>query len=184
MNFKVILQHIESRQKETFCPLPKFLENGTDILPVKSRGLYWLWTKLDFDILANCLDTKDHKGEVPIKQLIERRKDLNLICKIKKENFTVVYNGIGGYKVHTKSYGLRGRILQELNARNIKTGSLNLMNRGFRPEDWAVSFFDFDAPENREIIALLKSENCYSDYAADLEMLWRLEYGHPILCRQ
>lgn len=183
MNFKEILQHIEAQHKDTFCTLPKFLENGTDILPVKSRGLYWLWTKLDFQTLANCLDTKGHKGEVPIKQLIERRKNLEHICTIKNESFHIVYNGIGGYKFGTKGYGLRGRILQELRAKNVNTGSLNLLNRGFKPEDWAVSFFDFDAPGNQTIVKMMQSENCYSDFAADLEMLWRLEYGHPILCR-
>lgn len=183
MNFKEILQQVDKKQLETFCSLPKFLEAGTQLLPVKSRGLYWLWTKLNFETLANCLDTEGHKGEVPIKQLIERRKNLEHVSKIKIENFLIVYNGIGGYKVDTKGYGLRGRILQELRAKNVNTGSLNLMNRGFREEDWAVSFFDFDAPENQTIVKMLQSENCYSDFAADLEMLWRLEYGHPILCR-
>ncbi|MFP9114650.1 hypothetical protein ACLI1A_11965 [Flavobacterium sp. RHBU_3] len=183
MNFKEILQKIEVKQQQSFYPLPEFRERGTKLLPVKSRGLYWLWTKLDFSELGNCLDTDGHKGEVPIRKLIEARKDLSFICNIRKDDFRIVYNGIGGYKIRTSGYGLRGRILQELNAKNVRTGSLNLMNRGFKPEDWAVSFFDFDAPENHEIIKELREEGFYTKYAADLEMLWRLEYGHPILCR-
>ena len=46
-----------------------------------------------------------------------------------------------------------------------------------------VSFFDFDDPINLGIIKKLKSENPYTEFANDLETLWRLEFGHPILCR-
>ena len=46
-----------------------------------------------------------------------------------------------------------------------------------------MSFFDFDNPENQELLKVLNTTNPYQEYAKDLEMIWRLEYGTPILCR-
>ncbi|MBP9849306.1 MAG: hypothetical protein KBC58_07685 [Flavobacterium sp.] len=181
VNYKQIVRQIEERQHSTFCAFNEF-----DIkkLPRKRRGLYWIWTSLSLDELANAPDdTSKGTKKVPLAKLIKQRKGLENICGIRKENFTLVYNGIGGYNSETKNFGLRERLLQEFNATNSNTGSLNITERYKDKSHWAISFFDFDDINNQDIIALLESENPYLDFASDLEKLWRLEFGHPILCR-
>nr|WP_314839230.1 hypothetical protein [uncultured Flavobacterium sp.] len=183
MNFKDILLQIQNKQLETFCLVPKLLaKNGTELLPRNHRGLYWIWTRLSIEQLKNTA-TRINTMEVPIEKLINQREQLNNICKVAKNDFRIVYNGIGGYRKTKPNFGLRERILQELNCMDHRTGTLNILNRNFNESDWGISFFDFDDPNNLEIINKIKSDNPYVDYAGDLETLWRLEFGHPILCR-
>lgn len=184
VDFHKIIGAIQETQIKHLYSISDFRTDGdnqgTQILPTKSRGLYWLWYRGD---LATATFDEAKNKEVPIKELVSQRKDFVNICKIIKEGYTIVYNGMGGYKEKYSSYGLRGRINQELNCNDHRTGTLNIMNRGFNKGDWAVSFFDFDDKENREIIKLLASEEPYKEHANTLEILWRLEYGTPVLCR-
>lgn len=181
MNYKIIIQEIQKRQLEHFYSLDDFSSMGTALLPKHRRGLYWFWSRLDYQLLKEAKN--NHKSEVPIFKLIEQRIELNNICAIETQGYKVVYNGIGGYKTNPKSFGLRERILQEIKSTDFRTGTLNVANRYPGNQGWAISFFDFDDPNNQDIIALLQSENPYLDFASDLEKLWRLEFGHPILCR-
>lgn len=197
MAFKGILEEIQTQQFKNLVSLKDFRQRGegkgTDILACKSRGLYWLWCKTDLTKLINTeIDLGAH---VPISKLIRNRNGLGYVCKINSGKYTVVYNGIGGYKNWTKksSYGLRGRINQEINCNNKKTGTLNIAGRGLDINDWKVSFFDFEDPENQYILKMflenskkLNEENIgnlYNSYANELEILWRMHYGTPILCR-
>ena len=186
MNYKELIHKIHNRQLDDFYPLENILKD-TKILPKNRGGLYWLWTKLDYDELVNVCDENDNKNEinrkVPLSKLISQRKELSHICSIEKNSYKIVYNGIGGYKTNPKSFGLRERILQEYNSKDNRTGSLDLKKYNFSINDWAVSFFDFDDDSNKEYFDFLKDENAYLKYASDLEKLWRLEFGHPILCR-
>ena len=181
VDFHKIIVAIQEAQIKTLYSISDFREKGTHILPVKSRGLYWLWYRGDL-ATANFKEASC-KQEVPIKKLVSQRKGFANICKTTKDDFDIVYNGMGGYKEKFSSYGLRRRINQELNVKNKGTGTLNIIKRGFNEEDWAVSFFDFDDNENQLILKSLEVENTYKEYANTLEILWRLEYGIPVLCR-
>ena len=182
VDFKNILEQIHESQLKTLVNLETFRNRDfIKTLPNRKRGLYWFWTSLSLEDLE--LKTKlAIKKEVPISKLISQRKDLNNICSIKKERFQVVYNGIGGYKKVPASFGLRERINQEVKANGPTVGTLNILQNS-SIEHWAVSYFDFDAPENRGIIKQMKSESPYTEFAKDIEMLWRLQYGTPILTR-
>lgn len=191
MSFKNIIQDIHNAQLETFCLLKDFrAKEGTSILPTKRRGLYWIWTTLSHDDIKNIV-APISKKHVPVGELTRKRIGLNNIYKEKSQSgFSVIYNGIGGYNKTPTSSCLRKRVNQELNCKNGKTGTLNLLNienqngkKIFNLENCGISFFDFDAEKNKNIIAQLNSEEPYKDYAKDLEMLWRLEYGTPILSR-
>jgi|SRR5690606_29425429 len=181
---KILINQIHENQLKTFCPLIDFYKNKVhyNILPKKHRGLYWLWTDVDFSELKNAVP-RVNTQEVPINKLVTYREQLNNIARIEKDGFKIVYNGIGGYKKVPATFGLRERINQEIHCNDYRTGTLNILNRNFKIENWAVSFFDFDHPENKAILKVLNSESPYQDYAKDLEMIWRLEYGTPILCR-
>jgi hypothetical protein len=143
--------------------------------------MYWFWTDLSFELLEETISFENTK-EVPIGKLVKSRKELNCISKVSKDDFIVVYNGIGGYRTETKSFGLRERINQEISCNDYRTGTLNL-NRMFSLENWAISYFDFDDEENKQLLNILNTKEPYLDFAKELENLWRLEFGTPILCR-
>jgi hypothetical protein len=181
MNFKNILNEINLIQIGNFYSMDTFIDKGTSILPRNKRGLYWIWTNYDFEDLKSAIN--NHNSEVPISKLIDQRQGLNSVCQVEHNGFKVVYNGIGGYKTNPKGFGLRERILQELNSNDYRTGTLNIRNRYENNINWAVSFFDFDDEENKKLLSFLNETEAYLNYASDLEKLWRLEFGHPILCR-
>jgi len=176
---KSIIAEIHKNQLKSFCSLHDFLKHKP--LSTKRRGLYWLWTNSDFSELKNA-HAKEETQEVPISVLVLQREALNNISRIEKDGFKIVYNGKGGYIKSPPAFGLRERINQEINCNDYRTGTLNIKRR-FNLENWAVSFFDFDDPANASILNLLKTNNPYTEFAKDIEMLWRLEYGTPILCR-
>lgn len=196
MIFKQVIEEIEKIQRTTLVSLSDFRSKrkgkGTDILPSQSRGLYWLWCKTPWNAITNMEDAPG--AHVPISRLLKERNGFNHICDIKEGDFQILYNGMGGYANWRQgsTYGLRARINQEINCTNTKTGTLNLMGRNLDLEDWKVSFFDFEDLDNKYILEMLPSKKeelefdigqCYRDYANILEMLWRMHYGTPILCR-
>jgi hypothetical protein len=177
---KPLLYKIQEKQLKTFINLNDFRNQKP--LPTKRRGLYWFWTNLSNTELEQTI-TLENTKEVPIGKLVKYRNGLSCVADIKKDNFKIVYNGIGGYRTLTKSCsGLRERINQEISCNDYRTGTLNL-NRMFSLENWAISYFDFDDEENKEILKILNVKEPYLDFAKELENLWRLEFGTPILCR-
>jgi len=192
MVFKQIIEEIDKTQRATLVSLTDFRSKGkgTDILPSQSRGLYWLWCKTPLDAISKIDDGEG--AHVPVNKLLRERNGFNYVCKVKEGDFQVLYNGMGGYAKWRKgsTYGLRGRINQEINCTNTKTGTLNLMGRNFNLEDWKVSFFDFEDPNNKPILQMLPMATnefdpgeYYKEYANTLETLWRMHYGTPVFCR-
>ncbi len=182
MDFKKLIRDIDQAQRKTLVSIEDFRKKEfCKTLPVQSRGLYWLWTNLEIDDLKDSVEPHENK-EIPIRDLIDRRADLSCISKETIEGYRVVYNGIGGSRTPEKHSGLRKRILQEITANGKNTGTLN-MSRVSNVNNWAVSFFNFDDNKNAEILGGLKSKDVYLKYANELETIWRLEFGIPILCR-
>ncbi len=181
MNYKNILNEINLKQINNFYTIDNFIEGGTSILPKNKRGLYWIWTNNNFEELKRVIN--NHNSEVPISKLINQRLGLNTVCQVEHNGYKVVYNGIGGYKTNPKGFGLRERILQELNSNDYRTGTLNISNRYQNNSNWGISFFNFDDEENKKHFPFLNEPEAYKNYASDIEKLWRLEFGHPILCR-
>jgi hypothetical protein len=193
MSIKSIIEKIDATQRKTLVDLKDFRARGkgkgTDILPSRSRGLYWLWCKTPLEQLK---ETKSKGGaHVPIEKLLHNRNGLDHICREKVEGFQVLYNGMGGYSEWRKgsTYGLRGRINQEVISNNTKTGTINIAGLDLDLNDWKVSFFNFDDSENYKLLKELPGASnmneatVYKEYANELEMLWRMHYGTPILCR-
>lgn len=176
---KLLLGKIQENQLSTFIKLNEFFNQKP--LPTKHRGLYWLWTNLDNETLKQAIPLAQTK-EVPIDKLVTQRENLKCVANITNNNFKIVYNGIGGYLKEKPSFGLRERINQEVTCNDYRTGTLNLSRR-FNLDNWAVSYFDFDDEMNKVVLERLNTNQPYKDFAKDLENLWRLEFGTPILCR-
>lgn len=184
MDYKNILTEIQNRQLTTFCSVSDFRDKEHILnLPTKQRGLYWIWSNLSFDNLQRITTRPDTK-EVPIAQLVSQRHNLKNTNKISLNGFTIVYNGIGGYEREPAAFGLRERINQELNCNDRRTGTLNLLNRLNNLnsiDNWAISYFNFDDPNNLAIINQLSfNRNHYLDNAKTIETNWRIEFGTQI----
>lgn len=183
IDYKQTVQTIHLAQIKSLYTLDNFKkEVTTKVLERKHRGLYWIWSSETFDNLAKVI-TAEQTKQVPFERLISQRKGFSHICQPMFKNFRVVYNGKGGYLKNSKGFGLRERILQELNCSDHRTGTMNLENRNIERAKWAISFFDFDSVENQTLISEIKESNFYEKYADALEVGWRLEYGIPILSR-
>jgi len=120
-SIKSILTEIHHRQLKTFCKWEDFDQDG---LPRRHRGLYWIWSVLSFDKLQK-IPTRPDTKEVPISELVSQRRDLN-VNKISLDGFTIVYNGIGGYRKTPANFGLRERIRQEFSCTDRRTGTLKI----------------------------------------------------------
>lgn len=183
INFLDIINKVHRKQLDRFY---KWDEFNTDALQTKKRGLYWIWTTLSNEQLSKALHIKGSK-HIDISKMIIQRDGFNHICKIQhptNPEFRIIYNGIGGFKKRTNSCsGLRERILQEFNGTGVNTGTLSIISTKLNPSKFAVSFFNFDEKNNTIELPFLKETNAYLKYASDLEKLWRLEFGIPILCR-
>jgi len=183
IDYKHYIEIIHKVQLENFYPLNNFREDlNTMLLPRKNRGLYWIWSEESFENLRLVVTNPGTK-QVPFHTLITQRKDLDYVCKPMIRKLRVVYNGKGGYRKRSKGFGLRERIFQELNCSDYRTGTLHLEHRNIDQSKWAISFFNFDCPQNQALLPELKNNNFYDDYAGALEVGWRLHYGAPILSR-
>jgi len=187
MDYKTIIGEIHKRQLKTFCLLENFQhKKHLQFLPRKHRGLYWIWSNLTFEQLQK-LPTRPNTMEVPISKLVNQRKNLKNICIQEENGFTILYNGVGGYKNEPAAFGLRERLLQEFNCMDGRTGTLNILNRQNEfnnINNWAISYFDFDDSRNFEIMGNIPcNHSYYLENAKTIETNWRIEFGTPILTR-
>ncbi len=185
---KEILYKIQEKQVDSFQLIKDFRENKKHTLQTKQRGLYWIWSDLEFKDLKNIKKgNPENWREVPIAELVSRRENLKGICNISLDNkFRIVYNGIGGYHKRPANFGLRERINQEINCNSRGLGTLNLLNRfpESKIDNWGVSYFNFDDEQNLEILKNIASKDLYPQFAKIIETDWRIEFGTPILTRQ
>lgn len=172
----LMLQQIEDiRKKERLLSVSRNAHGNLAIkpLPAKVAGMYWLYTNYTIEDLKNCTVSTDI-GAIPIAHIANLHKNLPHVSKIEIGGFQLVYNGITG-----TGLGLRGRVHQHFNGGN-GTGCLSITKSLVNNLDrWRVSYVTLDPKSNT-------SHNIkfdYSLYAKDLERMWRLTYGWPLLCR-
>ncbi|MBG6289444.1 hypothetical protein N5C93_27530 [Pseudomonas nitroreducens] len=134
-------------------------------------GYYWIYTDYSLDELEACTPS-NLKGAIDIAQLTKLHRDLPNVCSIEKDGFRLVYNGIVGH-----SPGIRGRLGQHFNggkgtgALHISKSSLTDLNR------WRVSYASV-------LSTGTNTPDDASDYshAENVERIWRLQHGWPLLC--
>jgi hypothetical protein len=195
MNYKGVAQAIdlyqrrpENRIRFTFNDIntrSTFLfPEGATRLPNNRAGLYWVWTTCEIDDLVMSRHNVPTVGErrVPISQLSrERRSEFEDITNgqkltIDNRNYKLVYNGMGN--------GLMERIRQEvrIGINNTKTGSLDIAHSTINdPNNWLITFVDFTDPNFQNT---LPDQIEYFPHASMFELIWRQEYGWPLLCRK
>ncbi|MCG7500212.1 hypothetical protein MHO82_25525 [Vibrio sp. Of7-15] len=142
-----------------------------------SSGMYWIYTNYDIDLMKKSSCTSD-KGAINIANLTSQHDGLPDVCTISHDSgtdgeFRLVYNGIAG-----KSLGVRGRIHQHFNGGK-GTGCLSILKSSMCDLDrWRVSYVTFEHKTSPTDINV-----SYSDEAKNLERIWRLKFGWPLLCK-
>ncbi|WP_261844796.1 hypothetical protein [Aliamphritea ceti] len=146
--------------------------------PTKSAGLYWIYTSYNDDELK-ASTSSDDKGAIDICSMMSLHEGLPKICSINqqskdKKKFRLVYNGIAG-----KSLGIRGRIHQHFNGGK-GTGCLSICKSSLNNLDnWRVSYLVLEHDDRN----LIDIDASYELHAKNLERIWRLENGWPLLCK-
>jgi hypothetical protein len=181
MNYLEILEFIHSYQARNVLTIDLIGDRVRLIgaLPTGVNGLYWFWTSYNNFDLENTTRPTNLNSEINISQITKERKGLNHICSQEFQNYRLVYNGKAGGQSDT--YCLRKRILQEITGQS-GTGSISIRNSSLDDlTKWRISFVNFNDPE---FIRGTNNQLNYLDHAEKFEVLWRLHYGWPILCRR
>lgn len=140
--------------------------------PTKASGMYWIYTDYPVEVLQECTQSPQ-KGAVDIGRLARQHEGLAHVCTIAVSGFRVVYNGVAGGKC-----GLRERIHQHFNGGE-GTGALSICRSSLAElAHWRVSYVLYSPGESDQ-----PEVACDPDYHRDLERLWRLQHGWPLLCR-
>jgi len=182
MNYKHIVETINAHQLRNVLTFDHINDRTilTNDLATKQQGLYWFWTSYSNQELKDVVRPLNMTGEIDISILVEQRMGLDSICKLNSDQFRVVYNGIGG-GASTSSFGLRERILQEIKGQE-STGSISITNSSLNDfSKWRVTYVNFN---DEEFLNDAGERIDYLQHAELFEMLWRLHYGWPILCRR
>lgn len=148
-------------------------ENNDDevkLIEAHKYGLYWIYTDYLLEDVKNSNPSK-HEKAIKINFLAKLHEDLPNICKIENEKFQLVYNGIAGPRTE-KGKGVRERLLQHFGNGSANTGCIAIGSTNLNKlKKWKFSYAEL-------------TKNEYEKYSKDLERIWRLKYGWPLLCRR
>ena len=137
-------------------------------IPTKSSGFYWIYTRLPL-IKFSEASKPTNTAHVDFSLMASNHNELNYIVKQTDLDYWCVYNG--------KGTDLKARISAGFTNTSGKTGKLAL-TRCFKEEDFRVKYIICSDSELDCGIS-----NSYKSTQRDLERVWRLNYGWPLLCR-
>jgi hypothetical protein len=141
--------------------------------PTGSSGHYWIFTNYSHAELKACTPSSD-RNAIDIAKLATLHERLAHICDIAICGYRLVYNGVAG-----PGCGIRERLGQHFNG-GAGTGCLSIGRSSLTDlSRWRVSYASFATSSGAP-----PDLDCDFDvYAKDLERMWRLQYGWPLLCR-
>ncbi|EKB19400.1 hypothetical protein HMPREF1170_03840 [Aeromonas veronii AMC35] len=137
-------------------------------IPIKANGFYWIYTKLPIEKLIESA-TPINQAHVDISLMASTHQGLKYIIKQTKSDYWCIYNG--------KGTNLKQRISAAFTNTNGATGKLAL-TRVFKDDEFRVKFVVCNISNTEYGI-----KDTFDSLERDLERVWRLNYGWPILCR-
>ncbi len=160
-----VLKEIESKlQNQEFIDINDLKKH----IPAKSSGFYWIYTKLNIqDFLSS--PTPANPKHVDFSRLSRVHKNLKHVIKQCEDGYWCIYNG--------KGKKLKNRVVAEFSNTNGKTGTLAL-SRCFDESAFKVKYVMCDSPNDEK--GILPEYACLEK---DIERMWRLNNGWPLLCR-
>jgi hypothetical protein len=172
-----LVHEIENTRAQRVVPITRGASNRLRIgatQPIaKAAGIYWLYTDYTVSEIESCATHTSKTNAVPIAELASLHRDLPYIStKTELERFRVVYNGIAG-----PTLGVLGRIRQHFNGGE-GTGCLNILNTSLDDlSRWRISYVLFGTSDQHDV------NIDFATHAKNLERMWRLTFGWPLLCR-
>lgn len=139
--------------------------------PSKVSGFYWIYTNYSLEELKDCTPSP-LAGAINIRLLAQLHSGLGKVCDIQDQGYRLVYNGIAN-----KSTGIRERLGQHFNGWN-QTGSLHIKHTSLHDlSRWRFSY----ASTSGNVITAADVDSDFT-HAKNVERIWRLEHGWPLLC--
>jgi len=144
------------------------LQEAKAEIPSKASGFYWIYTKLS---LAQFIDTPTPLNPVHIdlSLMATVHKNLEWIIKQNNSDYWCVYNG--------KGTDLKARMSAGFTNTDGETGKLAL-TRCFKECEFRVKFIVCNSNDPNCGV-----DNSFADLQRNLERVWRLNFGWPLLSR-
>lgn len=156
------IEYILARQK-----LLELKEIGNEI-PTNTSGFYWIYTNLKINDFLTAADPTNN-AHVNFRQLSNANHGLKYTISQHNDEYWCIYNGKG--KI------LKKRIAAEFSNTNSPTGTLAL-KRCFTEADFRVKYVMAGKPNSCN--GIITEYPCLQ---RDIERVWRLNNGWPLLCR-
>ncbi|WP_421301480.1 GIY-YIG nuclease family protein [Aeromonas veronii] len=144
--------------------------------PTRTAGFYWIYTSYSMEELKQAKPGSNNSS-IDISKLAKLHCGLKNIHNELQDDFSVVYNGIA-----SKSTGLKERLHQHINGYE-GTGSLSILKSSLDDlTKWRISYVIIDDNGKNSYDDCIEIN--YDNDAHDLERMWRLHYGWPLLCQK
>jgi hypothetical protein len=163
-----MMQLIERINEKLQSQQFKSLAEAKTEISSSSAGFYWIYTQLPIERFLSCAPPTN-QVHIDFRLLAQTHRGLNSVIKqVGQENWCI-YNGKGKELKKRLSAGFTNTIGP--------TGKLAL-TRCFEEGDFRIKYITCDS--NAEFHGISET---YGDLEKDLERVWRLQYGWPLLCR-
>lgn len=144
------------------------IEDAKKAIENSSSGFYWIFTSLSYVDFQKA-SPPENIAHVDYSEMARVHKGLKHVIQSSEKDYWCIYNG--------KARQLKNRMYAAFTVTNGGTGKLSL-ERCFKKEDFKVKYIICDSDD-----PLYGIKYKYSGIEQNLERVWRLNYGWPLLCR-
>lgn len=144
------------------------LQDAKSKIQSKDSGFYWIYTKLPITQFINS-SSPSNPVHVDFSLMASTHQGLKSIIKQNCSEYWCIYNG--------KGTNLKDRMSAAFTNTNGKKGKLAL-TRVFKEDDFRVKFIVCNSDNTSHGV-----NDSFDSLQRNLERVWRLNYGWPLLCR-
>lgn len=162
---KTLIKLIDEKLK-TQCHIT--LQVAKDTICTSASGFYWIYTKLSLNRFIDA-PRPSNTAHIDFSKMAKLHKCLNSVIAQNNEDYWCIYNG--------KGKQLKNRLLAAFTNTAGTTGKLAL-TRCYQEDDFRIKFITCQINDTKHGI-----NKEYDAVQRDLERVWRLHYGWPLLCR-
>lgn len=144
------------------------LQDAKSEIPRKASGFYWIYTKIPITQFIHS-PKPSNPVHVNFSLMASTHQGLKSIIEQSGSDYWCIYNG--------KGTNLKDRMSAAFTNTNGETGKLAL-TRVFKEDDFRVKFIVCDSDITAHGVSY-----SFDSLQRDLERVWRLNYGWPLLCR-
>ena len=163
-----MLNKIEEINSRLVLQSYRTLQDAKSKIERKASGFYWIYTKLPIAQFINS-PKPSNPVHVDFSLMASTHQGLKSIIEQSGSDYWCIYNG--------KGTNLKERMSAAFTNTDGQTGKLAL-TRVFKEDDFRVKFIACNSNDTDHGV-----NDSFDSLQRDLERVWRLNYGWPILCR-